>query len=111
MKRFIKGFCTHNTRCFLLFSGLKVRFKTPALFPKKTVPNKDLISIPKESWGAEKPESDLDSSRLDGSESDSRLKQAEDDLELKGSESGNYSYEMFCCPFRRRVLVHGIAHQ
>ncbi|XP_052709602.1 neurofilament medium polypeptide-like isoform X8 [Crassostrea angulata] len=68
---------------------LKVRFKTPALFPKKTVPNKDLISIPKESWGAEKPESDPDSSRLDGSESDSRLKQAEDDLELKGSESEN----------------------
>lgn len=68
---------------------LKVRFKTPALFPKKTVPNKDLISIPKESWGAEKQESDPDSSRLDGSESDSRLKQAEDDLELKGSESEN----------------------
>lgn len=68
---------------------LKVRFKTPALFPKKTVPNKDLISIPKESWGAEKPESDLDSSRLDGSESDLRLKQADDDLELKGSESEN----------------------
>eukprot|EP00105_Crassostrea_gigas_P042377 XP_019926525.1 PREDICTED: serine/arginine repetitive matrix protein 1 isoform X9 [Crassostrea gigas] len=68
---------------------LKVRFKTPALFPKKTVPNKDLISIPKESWGAEKQESDPDSSRLDGSESDSRLKQAEDDLEPKGSESEN----------------------
>ncbi|XP_062603568.1 uncharacterized protein LOC134265366 [Saccostrea cucullata] len=70
---------------------LKVRFRTPSLSPKKTitVPKRDLISIPKESWGAEKPESDLDSSRLDGSsEADSQLKQGlEDGQEVKESES------------------------
>nr|XP_022291830.1 uncharacterized protein LOC111103095 isoform X8 [Crassostrea virginica] len=67
---------------------LKVRFKTPALSPKKTFQNnRDLISIPKESWGAEKLESDQDSSRLDDSEVDSQLKQSGEDLELKESES------------------------
>ena len=72
------------------FLGLKVRFKTPALSPKKTFQNnRDLISIPKESWGAEKLESDQDSSRLDDSEVDSQLKQSGEDLELKESESGN----------------------
>ncbi|XP_048769283.1 titin-like isoform X3 [Ostrea edulis] len=70
---------------------LKVRFRTPSLSPKKTmtVPNnRDLISIPKESWGEEKPESDQDSSRIDGSsEGGSQIKQTEEDPERKESES------------------------
>lgn len=80
-----------DKRC-LNFSGLKVRFRTPSLSPKKTmtVPNnRDLISIPKESWGEEKPESDQDSSRIDGSsEGGSQIKQTEEDPERKESESG-----------------------
>jgi hypothetical protein len=61
--------------------------------PKKTITvqnNRDLISIPKESWGAEKLESDQDSSRIDGSsEGSSRIKPTEEESELPEPESGD----------------------